>query len=126
MNAIRMRDEPERFSEKSDSKENKIRWNGRAIEPVEIRKKLKKGSKYFTKEFNQYFKTFITGAFSFVAALLWRDAISYALNQEKAKAFVAETFPFLGEGGMLFITAFIVTIVAVISITIVNRILKTD
>jgi hypothetical protein len=121
-----MRNDPERFSEDPSPRPQRISWNGKAIEPVEIRKRIRKSSKYFTKEFNRYFKTFVTGAFSFVAALLWRDAITYALNQEKAKAFIATTFPSVGEGGLMFITAFVVTIIAVLSIIIVNRVLETD
>lgn len=78
----------------------------------------------FRKEFNKHLTTFVTGAFAFVAALLWRDAITYTLTNESE--LIANVFPFFGEGGLKYVTAFIITIVAVVAIIIISRLLKTE
>ncbi len=89
----------------------------------EVNERLKKEISSFQKEFRKQLSTFITGAFAFVAALLWRDAISSLL--ERYKDFIQRSLPF--EGWVLqFFIAFAVSIVAVLAIVIVSKILKVD
>ena len=77
----------------------------------------------FRKEFYKHLSTFITGAFSFVAALLWRDAIKSLL--ERIIEVGREKLP-VGGLTLQFLTAFAVTIIAVIAIVIISRILKAE
>ncbi len=121
-----MREQPESFEEQRPEKNGRYENTFESIKPHEIRRKIEKGSTYFTKEFNQYFKTFVTGAFSFVAALLWRDAISMSINEQGVQGFFSSMMPFIGETGLMYITAFVVTIVAVFAIIVINRFFKTD
>lgn len=121
-----MRDKPETFhgaKAKTKPKPEKLQKK-LEVNHGEIGERLKKESKIFTKEFNRYFKTFLTGAFTFVAALLWRDAISSTLNEEGVKVFFSSAIPSLGQVGIMYLTAVSVTAVAVISIILVNRVLK--
>ena len=74
----------------------------------------------FKKEFRKHLTTFITGAFAFVAALLWRDAIKSLLDR---------TMQWMPEGDEVFyqfFTAILVSIVAVVAIVIISRILKVE
>jgi hypothetical protein len=121
-----MKNEPETFRESKAETRPKPRKIHKKLEVNrgEIGERLKKESNIFTKEFNKYFKTFVTGAFTFVAAFLWRDAISSTLNEEGVKVFFSSAIPSLGQGGIMYLTAVSVTIVAVISIIFVNRVLK--
>lgn len=122
-----MRKQPESFEEEQRPEKNGMYENTfEYIKQHEIRRKIEKGSTYFTKEFNRYFKTFVTGAFSFVAALLWRDAISMSINEEGVQGFFSSLMPFIGETGLMYITAFVVTIAAVFAIIVINRSFKTD
>lgn len=69
------------------------------------------------KEFRKHLGTFIVGAFSFVAALLWRDAIAEALK----------VFEF--KGGLIFykfLSAIIVSIIAIFAIIVLTRGLKIE
>lgn len=69
------------------------------------------------KEFRKQLGTFIVGAFSFVAALLWRDAITEALN----------VFQFHGSFILYkFLSAIIVSIIAVFVIMVLSRNWKFD
>ncbi len=74
----------------------------------------------FKNEFRKHLTTFITGAFAFVAALLWRDAIKSLLDR---------TMQWMPEGDEVFyqfFTAILVSIVAVVAIVIISRILKVE
>ena len=67
------------------------------------------------KDFRKHFGTFIVGAFSFVAALLWRDSIAEALKVFEIK------------GGIVFykfLSAIVVSIIAIFVIIAVTRGLK--
>jgi uncharacterized BrkB/YihY/UPF0761 family membrane protein len=80
--------------------------------------KVKHHISSFRKEFNKHMAAFITGAFAFVAALLWRDAIQNSLDQIK------DMIPDIGVLAD-YLTALVITIVAVIAIVFISRILKT-
>lgn len=123
-----MKNEPESFYEtRTEAKPKQRRLSERLeVNHEDIGKRLEKESRLFTKEFNKYFKNFVTGAFTFVAALLWRDAISSTLNEEGVKVFFSSVIPFLDQGGVMYLTAVFVTIVAVFSIILVNRVLKSE
>ena len=73
----------------------------------------------FKKEFNKHIITFITGAFAFVAALLWRDAIQKSLGQIK------DMIPNIGILAD-YLIALVITIIAVIAIVLISKILKTE
>jgi hypothetical protein len=89
----------------------------------EVNEKIRTELSSFHREFRRHLSTFITGAFAFVAALLWRDAISSFL--ERYKEFIQNTLPF--EGWILqFFIAFAVSIVAVVAIVIISKILKVE
>jgi hypothetical protein len=94
-----------------------------------VRIKIKKVSRVtkkplteFQREFRKHLSIFITGAFSFVAALLWRDAIQSFL--EKYQAYIRDFFPIKQLWAVQFFTAFLVTIVAVFFIVIISKFLK--
>lgn len=89
-------------------KQQKWRAQGRRLI---IHKKLSE----FQREFRRLMGTFITGAFAFTAALLWRDAIQDLLRV-------------IEPGGETVATkiyaALIVSIVAIFAITVVSRFMK--
>lgn len=91
-----------------------------------LRKKiaLKENINSFNREFRKQMKVFITGAFSFVAALLWKDAISSFL--EKYQTLIEDSLPITEIWMTEMITAFIVSVVAIVGIITVSRMLKTD
>lgn len=87
-----------------------------------IRKtRLSKSIGSFHREFKSQLKTFITGAFAFVAALLWRDAISSFLEtyEEAIQAFFDFEHAWISQ----MITATIISVVAVLAIIVVSKIL---
>ncbi|TAL48276.1 hypothetical protein EPN87_00910 [archaeon] len=74
----------------------------------------------FRNAFKKHLTEFITGAFSFVAALLWRDAIQGSLDSLQG------ALPNIGLVPMQYFTAIIITIVAVIAIVAISRVLKVE
>jgi len=69
----------------------------------------------FQKEYRKHLGTFIVGAFSFVAALLWRDAIVEALK------------PFEFQGSFVlykFLSAIVISLIAVFAIIAITKGLK--
>jgi len=96
----------------------------RKIKRIVSKKVLKNGIVSFQREFKKHLATFITGAFSFVAALLWRDAIQSFL--EKYQTAIQESLPIKELWVTQFLTAFAVTIVAVVAIIIISKLLKTE
>jgi len=74
----------------------------------------------FQKEFRKHLTTFITGAFAFVAALVWRDAIQNSLSTIK------NLLPNIGGWVLDYLLAFIITVIAVISIIIISKLLKIE
>jgi len=90
---------------------------------VKIKKeRLKKELEEFRKVFNKHLTSFITGAFTFVAALLWRDAIASLL--EKYQQTINPTFLIKNIWIAKFLTAFAVTVIAVFVIFVISKILK--
>jgi hypothetical protein len=90
----------------------------------ERREKLKEHARAFRREFNKQLLIFITGAFSFMAALVWNNAI-----QEMITNYKTEIFSYLPLKDTYFVDigfAFAVTVVAVIAIIIVSKLLKVE
>ncbi len=85
--------------------------------PIE---RLKKEVSEFQKELKKHLSEFVTAAFSFVAAFLWRDAIQSSLD--KLTAAIPAFDPILAK----YYTAAIITFVAVISIVVISRLLKVE
>ena len=88
------------------------------------KEKVSGGIKSFKAEFKKHIATFITGAFTFVAALLWRDAITSYINayQHLIKAFL----PVKEIWAIQLMTALLVSAIAVAAIMLISRILKND
>ena len=83
---------------------------------------VKKSLIEFKREFKKHLATFITGAFSFVAALLWRDAIQSFL--ENYKTSIQNFLPIKEIWFSKLVVAIAVTIVAVGAIIVISKILK--
>jgi hypothetical protein len=85
---------------------------------------LRKHAKAFRIEFNKQMLVFITGAFSFMAALVWNTAIQEIITNYKTQIFfylpLKDTY--LVDIGF----AFVVTVIAVIAIIIVSKVLKVE
>ena len=92
------------------------------IENIEVKRGLKTHLSVFQREFRKQLATFITGAFAFVAALLWRDAIkSFIKTYEE---YIVRLMP-IKEGWLVeFATAFAVSILAIIAIIVLSKLLK--
>ena len=88
------------------------------------KEKLNKTLKEFHSELKKQMATFIVGAFSFVAALIWRDAIRSIIDTliktEQLKMYIHS------EWMLNVITAIIVTFIAVIGIILTNKILTKE
>lgn len=84
--------------------------------------RLKDGLTGFQKEFREQLATFITGAFAFVAALLWKDAITSYL--ERYQELIQNITPIKEAWAVQLLTAFLVSVVAVIAIVIISNVLK--
>ena len=70
------------------------------------------------KEFRKQLALFITGAFSFVAALLWKDAITESLK------------PITDKGGsallLRYVIALLITVIAVTIIIFISKIFRLE
>ncbi|MEM7826780.1 MAG: DUF5654 family protein [Candidatus Aenigmatarchaeota archaeon] len=80
---------------------------------LEIEKSLSE----FREEFRKNLITLITGAFSFVAALLWKDAIQESLQPLISAGSSAVIFKYL--------VALVVSAIAVLVIIIMSKVLST-
>jgi len=76
----------------------------------------------FKREFKKHLTAFITGAFSFVAALLWRDAIQSIL--ENYKNTIENVLPIKEIWFSKVVVAIAVTIIAVVAIILISKFLK--
>lgn len=114
----------ERVEKKVRSKLTAYEWRllKKRLEEIEVRKGLRSKFSAFQHEFRRQLSTFITGAFAFVAALLWRDAIKSFI--ERYREFIVEWIPLRDEWFIQFYTAFAVTIIAVVAIVLISRYLK--
>jgi len=89
---------------------NMVKYN---YKRVIIKKGVTRGLSEFQKEFRKRLLTFIIGAFSFVSALVWNDAIRELVKQIQF------------EGNVIivkFITALVVSVFAVIIIIALSKI----
>lgn len=94
---------------------------GRKKKVQEKEKKLQKTLKEFHFQIRKQMATFITGAFSFVAALVWRDAIRSFLNTLIKTEAIRSLIHY--EWLVDFITAILITLIAVVSIILVSKFL---
>ena len=87
-----------------------------------VAKKLKKNAKEFHNEFRKQLATMLVASFSFVSALLWRDAINSLLAGyiDSIKNFVPARNIYM----IKFVVALAVTIVSVLVILIISKTLK--
>ena len=77
-------------------------------------KKVKQKAKTFNKELKRSTNTAIVAAFSFLIALVWKEAITEYVNK------ITSVKPFHGK----LISAIIVTIICVLGILLVTKLLK--
>ncbi len=91
-----------------------------------LRKRVNLKDKFsnFEKEFKKRMMNFLTAGFSFVAALLWRDAISTYL--EKYQNLIKDMMPIKEAWFVQLATALLVTIVAVLSIMAISRFFRIE
>jgi len=87
-----------------------------------ITRKTSKQIKEFSLLFKKHLAEFIIGAFSFVAALLWRDAIQELINVYR-KA-IENFIPFQGILITKFLIAIFVSIFAIFAIVLISKFLK--
>jgi len=78
----------------------------------------------FKKDFRKHLASFITGAFAFVAGLLWRDAIQSILIRYKEK--IQSAMPIKEAWFSQLFTALIISIVAVIAILLISKVLRVE
>jgi len=92
------------------------------IKRVLDKNKIRGGLSNFEKEFRRQLATFITGAFAFVAALLWKDAIRSYLD--RYQSVIESMMPIKESWFVQLATALLVTVVAVIVIIVVSNFLN--
>ena len=80
----------------------------------------------FLKELKKHFLTFITGSFSFVAALVWRDTIKSIIDKMLKSTWVLEKFPVKEAWFLQLLTAILVTIITVFGIYIATKFLRVN
>ena len=85
-----------------------------------VRSKVKNHLSDFQKEFREHLTTFIRAAFAFVAALIWRDAISKSIEPLK------ELMPQVGGLVFDYLIAIFITFIAVIAIIVTSKLLKVE
>lgn len=114
----------EKVEKKVKSKLSPYEWRilKSKIRNVEVKNGLKNKFSNFQREFRIQLATFVTGAFAFVAALLWRDAIKSFLD--KYQEILIQWVPLKEDWFVQFYTAFFVTIIAVISILAITKFIK--
>jgi len=83
---------------------------------------MKKKLEEFKKEFKKQLATLLVGAFSFVSALLWRDAINAALNAYIQS--IKSTIPIRNVYLINFVVALAVTFISVLAIYIISKLLS--
>ncbi|RLG17499.1 hypothetical protein DRN62_00940 [Nanoarchaeota archaeon] len=93
------------------------------IKPEKVGKRVREELTEFQEEFRKYLANFITGALAFVAALLWRDAISSFLL--RYKEYIENSLPFKELWVTQFFVALIVSFIAVFGIVLMSRLMKT-
>lgn len=103
-----------------ERKEKQLDKKMEKVEELSRKEKLKRKAKHSAKSFNKELKkstnTAIVAAFSFLIALVWRDAISEYINK------LTEMSPMNGK----LISALIVTFICVLGIVLVTKLLKVE
>jgi len=114
---------PDKIEDKQESIDNRLRDRLSPYEWKLVKDRMRLTSlSTFKSKFKNQLLTFITGAFTFVAALLWNDAIrSYF---EKYEDNLISLVPVKEHWFVQLIAAFIMTIIAVFAILILTRVLK--
>jgi len=115
-------EEEEKKGNQLSKVEKKIRTKLTSYEWRKLREKvkLKEELSSFNREFRKHMSIFITGAFSFVAALAWRDAIQSVLKI----VISADRINIQNEWMLKLITALIISFLAIITIIIISRLSK--
>lgn len=90
----------------------------------EKRELLKKHVSEFRKQFKNQLAIFITGAFSFVAALLWNNAITQMITRYQSR--ITSLLPFKEQYVVSLIVALVISIFAVLAIIIITKLLKEE
>ncbi|MCD6403079.1 MAG: hypothetical protein J7K98_01980 [Candidatus Aenigmarchaeota archaeon] len=96
------------------------------LDKTDVDDKIIEAMKDFRKEFKKNLATFISGAFGFVAALVWRDTIRQLIDRIVKTEFIQSLIPMGEEWILQFVTAIIVTIIAVLGIFVVTKFLRTE
>jgi|SRR3989344_1765506 len=81
----------------------------------------KEKTSYLQSQFKQHSSTAIIAALSFVIALVWKDLIIKIVDN-LIKPNIIQEYPYLSE----LITAFVVTLFAIIAMTLVSRWAKNE
>ena len=89
-----------------------------------IKKEFMEELENFQKELKKHFLTFITGSFSFVAALVWRDAIKSIIDKILKSTWMLEKIPVKEAWFLQLLTAILVTIIAVLGIYTATKFLR--
>ena len=92
----------------------------------ELEKEFLEQVRAFRKELKKHMLTFITGGFSFVAALVWRDAIKGIVDYLISTTWFIENVPIKEGWFVQLLTALFVTIIAVFGIFVATRLLKPE
>jgi hypothetical protein len=92
------------------------------IHSKRLYKKIEVELTSFQKEFRKHLATFITGAFAFVAALLWNDAIKSILDTYKER--IELIMPIKEIWFAKLFIAFVISIVA--GIVVISKLLKVE
>ncbi|HDJ96689.1 MAG TPA: hypothetical protein ENG45_01305 [Candidatus Aenigmarchaeota archaeon] len=89
-----------------------------------LRKELVEELESFQRELRKYLLTFITGSFSFVAALVWRDAIKSIIDRIFETAWILKKLPIKEAWFLQLVTAIFITIIAVLGIYTATKFLR--
>ena len=98
----------------------------KVLDKTDVDEKILGVVRDFRREFKKNLATFVTGAFSFVAALVWRDAIKSLIDKLVKTDFVKYFIPPGEEWLLQFYTALIVTVVAVLGMIAVSKFLSSE
>lgn len=101
-----------------------IKKKFREMSDQEKRELIKKHVSEFRKQFKNQMAIFITGAFSFVAALLWNNAITQMIARYQGR--ISSLLPFKEQYVVSLIVALVISIFAVLAIIIITKLLKEE
>jgi len=84
--------------------------------------RLKEEMESLQMEFRKHLADFVTGAFSFVAALVWRDAIKSTLD----RIMMGVSIPIHQEWILSLVTALLISMLSIFGIIMVSKILRPE